>query len=154
MNGTSLSAAERVQALGLCPVFAAVPANHRALLAEMMDTERLREGEVLFERGEPSDRIYVVVSGRLSVFVAARAEPVRELGPGQLLGEYGMFSESARTATVRAATEAVLLSLGYPRFRAFLLQFPEATLVLLQIAIERLVASEARGSGDAPASVS
>jgi CRP-like cAMP-binding protein len=112
------------------------------VFAEMLATERFRAGEVLFEQGDPSDRVYLVAGGRLSVRIAGRPDPVRALGPGDLLGEYGMFAGRVRTATVRAETDASLLSVDEPRFRAFLLQFPQAALVLMKTAVERLVAAE------------
>ncbi len=148
MSAILLGAADRLRALGACPVFARLPAEHLGVLAEMLGTERLAPGEVLFECGEAADRVFVVAAGSLGVFLPGRAEPVRALGPGELLGEYAMFANLVRTATVRAGSEAVLLSLDYRRFRAFLLRFPESALVLLGTAVERLVEAEARaGSG-------
>ena len=143
MSTPALNAAEKARILSLCPVFAGVPPRDLGVLAEMMGTERLAAGETLFGSGEPSDRVCVVARGALSVLLPGQERPVRTLGPGDLLGEYGMFAHAGRTATVRAEGDAVVLSLGYPRFRAFLLQFPESALVLLRTAVERLVALEA-----------
>ena len=61
-------------------------------------------------------------------------------GP-ELLGEYGMFIGLFRTATVRADSSAVLLSLDYQRFRVFA-PVPQSALVLMKIAVQRLVAAE------------
>ena len=143
MSVIPLGSADRLQVLSICPVFARLPAEHLGVLAEMLQTERLGPGEVLFEHGDPADRVYLVAGGSLGVFLPGRAGPVRSLGPGQLLGEYGMFSGGARTATVKAGSEASLLSLDYRRFRAFLLRFPESALALLQTAAERLLEAEA-----------
>jgi len=143
MSSIPLGAADRLRALGACPVFARLPAEHLAVLAEMLGTERLGPGEVLFERGEAADRVYLVAAGNLGVFLPGRAAPVRSLGAGELLGEYAMFANLVRTATVRAGSEAVLFSLDYRRFRAFLLRFPESALVLLGTAVERLLEAEA-----------
>ena len=139
---TILTAAQRMQAISVCPVFSGVPARDLGVLAEMMQTERLRADELLFEQGEPSDRVYVVVSGTLAGILPGRTEPVRRLGAGDLLGEYGMFADLVRTATVKAETEAVLLSLDYRRFRAFLSEFPESMFVLMSWAVHRLTALE------------
>jgi CRP-like cAMP-binding protein len=110
----------------------------------MMTTESLRDEEVLFEANDFSESVYVVAEGKLNVLLPPDPRPVRVLEPGDLLGEYGMFSNQARSATVQAAGEAVLLSLDYRRFRTFLLRFPETTLVLLKTTIERLLAAESR----------
>ncbi|MFB3820166.1 MAG: cyclic nucleotide-binding domain-containing protein [Candidatus Methylomirabilales bacterium] len=142
MSRTALSTGEKLRTLEACRVFAGVPAAERAVLAEMMRTEHVAAGELLFEAGEPSDCIYVVAAGALDVLLPGEAAPVRRLLPGDLLGEYGLLTEGARTATVRAPADALLLSLDYRRFRAFLLRYPEATLVLLKTAVARLVAAE------------
>jgi CRP-like cAMP-binding protein len=143
---TILTSAQRMQAISVCPVFSTVPSRDLGVLAEMMQTERLRAEELLFEQGESSDKVYVVVSGSLAVLLPGRAEAVRRLGPGDLLGEYGMFAGLVRTATVKAQTEAVLLSLDYRRFRAFLTQFPESMFVLLGSVVHRLIALERQDS--------
>lgn len=142
MTFAQLSTAAKLNALGRCDVFARVPPETMGVFAEMMETESLGAGDMLFERGEPSDRVYVVVSGTLSVFVEGRDEPVRSLGAGQLLGEYGMVAGQVRTASVRADAAATLISLDYHRFRKFLHQFPEATFALLATAVGRLVEAE------------
>lgn len=79
-------------------------------------------------------------------FPAGHDQPVRTLGPGDLMGEYGMFVENVRTAAVRAQSDAALLSLDYNHFRAFLLHCPQATLALLQTAVGRLVEAERRAN--------
>lgn len=147
MRPTALPIAEKLRTLDGCPLFAGVPPGERAILAEMMRTEHLAAGELLFEAGEASDCVYVVAAGALDVLLPGEAVPVRRLLPGDLLGEYGLLANLARTATVRASAQAVLLSLDYQRFRAFLLRYPEATLVLLTTAVARLVAAEGARRG-------
>lgn len=142
MKTSALTVAARAQVLSTCPLFAGIPAADRALLAEMMETERLWAGEILFEAGDPSDRVYVVSDGRLAVRLPNQSQSVRTLGPGDIIGEYGMFLNLGRSATLKAETDATLMSLDYLRFRSFLLRFPEAALALLQTAVERLVQAE------------
>jgi CRP-like cAMP-binding protein len=144
---TALTVFQRIQALSACLVFSPVPASNLGVLAEIMETERLGAGELLFESGDPSDRAYVVVSGRLAILLPGRSDPVRCLGPAELLGEYGMFSGLVRTASARAETDTVLLSLDYRRFLAFLVHFPESMLVLFRTVVHRLIALERTGGG-------
>jgi CRP-like cAMP-binding protein len=148
MRTTALTIAEKLRTVGTCPLFSGVPLAEITVLAEMMRTEYLRTDEILFQAGEFSDSVYVVAAGTLNVFLPNESLPIRTLSPGDLLGEYGLLANLARTATVRASTEAVLLSLDYQRFRAFLLRFPEATLVMLKTAVARLVAAENKNRGD------
>jgi len=65
---------------------------------------------------------------------------VAQLGPGQVVGEYGMFGPGKRTATVIAKGRGRVLALDYQRFNRFLLAFPECTLALLRLTVDRLIA--------------
>jgi CRP-like cAMP-binding protein len=49
---------------------------------------------VLFEEGDPPREAYIVVSGRLGVFVAAEAEliAVEQISPGEIVGEMSLIS--------------------------------------------------------------
>lgn len=143
MNTIAMTSEEKIRLLGLCPVFARIPRDVLAVLAEMMQTEAFAAGEKLFDASEASDRVFVVAAGELGVYPPGRPQPVRTLTAGDLLGEYGMFDALARTAAVKAETPAVLLSLDYGRFEAFLFHYPQAALVLLRTAVRRLVAAEA-----------
>ncbi len=140
-----MNAAERAQVLSRSRVFANVPRSDLAVLAEMMKVERYPASSTVTETGEAADRVYVVASGTVSVYVGHATEPVRTMDEGAVIGEYGMVTSAVRTATVRAdATEAVLLSLDYERFREYLLRFPEALWVLFEGAAKRLVEAEQR----------
>jgi CRP-like cAMP-binding protein len=142
MTQSVLTTAQKAQALGICPLFASVRGDGLMLLAEMMCTESLRPGESLFEAGEPSDRVFVLVSGRVEVLLAGANRPLRTMGSGEVLGEYGMFANEVRTASVRAREDTTLISLDYDRFRSYLLHCPQATLKLLETSVRRLVAAE------------
>ena len=72
-----------------------------------------RDGDVLFHEGDPSDGVYIVLSGRLKVYAAGgNGDEVvyTVLGPGELLGEVSLFG-GPRTASVRAigAVECLVL---------------------------------------------
>lgn len=147
MKPPALGIDEKLRTVRTCPLFSGVPPAEVALLAEMMRTEHLDAGEVLFQAGEFSDSVYILAAGALQVSLPGAASPVRRLVPGDFLGEYGLVSDLTRTATVRASADAVLLSLDYRRFRAFLLRFPAATLVLLKTAVDRLLEAEGKARG-------
>lgn len=143
-----MSVTRRVDALALCPVLRGAPRNDLRLLGEMTLALRVSRGATLFSEGETADGVYVIVSGRMGVLPPGRSSPTRVLGPGELLGEYGMAANTGRTATVRAEEDAELLFVDYPRFRAFLIQCPESLYLIFQTAARRLAEAERRGVGD------
>ena len=66
----------------------------------------LREGEVIFSRGEQSDELYYVWSGTVDI---VRENRVSELGRGSVFGEFSTLLGIGRTATAVAATNSVVL---------------------------------------------
>ena len=136
----------RFQLLQRCPLFSSVPENDLRALAETMQEERFTKGEIICDRGDPADRIFIVMRGGLEVRVALPEPHVVLLKAGDLFGEYGMFDEGFRTATIVSLEESVLLALDYARFRAFLLYFPEAMLAILGGTVRQLLASQRRAN--------
>jgi predicted acylesterase/phospholipase RssA/CRP-like cAMP-binding protein len=110
----------------------------------------LPAGEALFQQGEDSDRMYIVVSGRLrldvqvSAFYSAESEQpdvaTRALGyvsAGETIGEFGLITGSARSATVVAMRESNLVSLSAEAFNELMERYPSFSRAVLQIVIER-----------------
>ena len=76
-------------------------------------------GEVVVRQGEPADRFYHVLDGRLAVSqvdAAGELRRLRTLVPDDLFGEIGLLRKVPRTATVTAETDGELLALYGDRF--------------------------------------
>ena len=61
--------------------------------------------DVLFSEGSPGDGLFLIVSGRLqAIQTSAGGEEriLREMGPGEVLGEIALITGENRTATVPA----------------------------------------------------
>jgi CRP-like cAMP-binding protein len=145
---------ERLRALVEVPEFRDLAADDRAVLAAAMREEFFAAGETVVEAGEHADRVFVLCTGQLMVTLPGRAGVVRMLERGSLLGELAFFENEVRTATVRAGADAVLLSLPFENFRAFLLAHPGSALVLaarIVRALRGLEAEMARREGGAGA---
>jgi CRP-like cAMP-binding protein len=138
---------ERLRALIQVAEFRDMAADDRAVLASAMHEEFFTAGETLVEAGEHADRVFVLCEGRLVVTLPERAGIVRMLEPGTLLGELAFFEDEVRTATVRADTDAVLLSLPFENFRAFLLAYPGSALILAGRIVRALRRLEAEVAG-------
>ena len=72
------------------------------------------EGDPICRQGDPGDRLYVIQTGRVTVL---REEggveiPVAELKAGDIFGEMAIFDRQPRSATVRAAGRARILTLN------------------------------------------
>ena len=80
-------------------------------LAAESDRRVLRRGEVLVREGDPSDRFFIVLSGRFTVHKEDTMVSVAEIGQGELVGEIGFFAGLPRTATVLAARDSIVLEI-------------------------------------------
>ncbi|MBM3275298.1 MAG: SLC26A/SulP transporter family protein, partial [Candidatus Sericytochromatia bacterium] len=77
-------------------------------------------GDYVFREGDPSDSLYLVESGRVSVVLGGNGTPIRlhtYLG-GTVVGEMGLYTTEPRSASVVADEPAVLLRLSAKAFAA------------------------------------
>lgn len=115
---------------------AAAPADDGfGWLAPLGDEVELPAGRVLFRKGDAADRMYLVVSGRVSL-----PEIEREVGPGQPLGEIALFTEDARrTASAVTAERTRLVELTAERVRRLHYDNPRFAWRLSRLIASRLV---------------
>jgi NTE family protein len=97
-------------------IFRDLAPAERARLARELTTLTLRRGDVLVRQGEPAGALYVVVTGRFVVTIAGRRDAISEIGPGQPIGEIAFLAGGARTATVTALRDGVVLRLRRTEF--------------------------------------
>jgi monoamine oxidase len=130
----------RLGVLQASDVFSIVPEAEIKVLAPMFQTATFESGGVICREGDTANQVFVIADGDVDIVVGGRS--VARLGRGGVFGEYGMFEEGVRTATVVAHTPTSLLTLDYQRFRSFLLAFPEAMLALMKLTVNRLLAAQ------------
>ncbi|MEO0562947.1 MAG: cyclic nucleotide-binding and patatin-like phospholipase domain-containing protein, partial [Chloroflexota bacterium] len=114
------------------------------LLEAHFDWHQLERGEVLMSQGEVADRMYVVLTGRLSA-VRADDDQTRVLGdiePGDLVGEGALFDNSPRTANVVAVRSTHVASINRHGFEQLVHRHPEFAIQLTRIITQRLQAAQ------------
>lgn len=93
-------------------------------LAAVTETRQLADGEVLISKGDKDDRLFAVVRGGLEVDlpdgIGTDSVPIVRLGRGAIAGELGFLQDMERTATVRAAGDTVVVSLGRVQLESLL----------------------------------
>ena len=120
---------------------ASAASNPYAALFEEGRRQRLRAGAIVFSEGDVSNRVVLVVSGRLKV--SSFAEDGRESvigvrAAGDLLGEFGAIDGGPHSATVTVVEPAEVISLPADRFVAGLEARPALALHLLRSVVGRL----------------
>ena len=102
---------------------------------------RFRKGHALFHQGGSSDRVVILLSGRVKVSTLTdegRESVLAFRGPGDLLGELSAIDGEPRSATVEAIEPVEALAVAASDFRSFLVANPEVSLLLLQMLSRRL----------------
>ncbi|HJZ44485.1 MAG TPA: cyclic nucleotide-binding and patatin-like phospholipase domain-containing protein, partial [Hyphomicrobiaceae bacterium] len=130
-------------------IFAGIELAERARLAAELETVSLKRGDVLVRQGEMADALYVVVTGRFAVTLDGRRQLVAELGPGQPIGEIAFLAGGARTATVTALRDSLVLRLGRAEFEELSAKSPGIWRALT-LALARRVAEANVGRADPP----
>jgi CRP/FNR family cyclic AMP-dependent transcriptional regulator len=101
-----------------------------------MKAERHATGHTLFRKGDFADTMFVISAGNLLV-----EEVNITLGPGDLVGEIGVFSsEQVRTSTVRCLSDVELMSIAKQHIAQICFQNPGISFYLLSLITNRLLA--------------
>ena len=101
----------------------------------------MRQGEILFSRGDEADGLCMLLAGNVLL-----REMDHWLGAGDLFGEIALFSaDRRRTQTVVAASDIELLWMSEKQFSHICNQNPGVAIYFLRMTTERLL-SIRRGS--------
>ncbi|MCF6378261.1 DHA2 family efflux MFS transporter permease subunit [Nocardioides KLBMP 9356] len=118
------------------PMLAALPTAARRRLELASRHVVVPAGHWLIRAGDPPGSAYVVRRGRLEVTVGAAV--VRELGPGEVIGELALLTGERRSASVRAKRDSTVLEVPRPEFEEVLAADPDASRTMLSQMAERL----------------
>ncbi len=92
------------------------------LLAFSSERRRLRAGDTLFRKDDISEYSFVVVSGTITLIDDDVATAI--VGPGTLIGEMALLSETRRPTTAIAREPTMVLRLSRQMFRRTLEEYP------------------------------
>ena len=133
------------------PLFAGLAPEILSAMAAEVEWMSLPGGGTLFTAGEPSDSMYVVLSGCLGVFAAAAMNDRRRfLGrivAGDTAGEMGLVSGRPRTGSVVALRDTELARLSSAAFDRVFGRYPDAMLRIAKLTVDRLESSQTRTRG-------
>ncbi|WP_375338983.1 cyclic nucleotide-binding domain-containing protein [Ancylothrix sp. D3o] len=73
--------------------------------------QQVKAGTILIKEGEPTDALYIVVEGSLTVSIAALGgREISTIGGGEVLGEMSFVDDRPPAATVKAVEDALVLA--------------------------------------------
>ena len=109
------------------------------IIAIGSEAKHLESGDVLFAAGDTADGGYVIQEGKLKLALphAAPSDPGVTVGPGPLLGELALVTETKRPVTATAIEPSTVMRITRSLFRKVLEGFPEAAVLMRDRIAER-----------------
>ena len=128
--------------LSKIPIFKFLPEEDHIALVSLWKERRVKQGEILFRKGDPGSAMYVIHQGAIEIILPVDP-PVNEmlistLDEGEFFGELSFFAETPRTATARAMEHSVLYEMGSSDFITFVMERPSVGISMLKQMAKRL----------------
>jgi CRP-like cAMP-binding protein len=100
------------------------------ILAIGAESRYVHDGEPLFRAGEAADGGYVIQEGSFELRPASGASTEAIAGPGTLLGELALITETSRPATAVAREPSTVIRISRSLFLKMLEGYPDAARML------------------------
>jgi CRP-like cAMP-binding protein len=125
--------------LRLVPLFRGMTDRSFEAIASLASEADYGAGDELVRQGTPGHEFIIIVSGRARV--ERDGKKVRELGPGDFLGEISLVDGSPRTATVTALDPIHAVTVQREGFLDLIDRIPVFRLEVLNALTERIRAT-------------
>ena len=126
---------ERILILKNTSIFSEVNTDDLRVVVEEMQEEAYFPGEHVFEINDPSDRMYIVLTGKIGISIHPDPKSkdfVTLLGPGECFGEMGPIDGLPRSGTAHVIEDSLLLYLDKLKLHGLIASYPELALGLLR----------------------
>ena len=147
----SLTRIEKMMLIRQVPMFAKLDAEDLEELASIVEEARVMENQVLFSEGDVGDAVYLVVKGRLAIFVGGKdgrpETQINDVGAGACIGEMAVLDSSPRSASVRAIERTRALRVPGEGFKALLSERPEMSEAIVAELVHRMRGLMAQTTG-------
>ncbi|ALG05807.1 Crp/Fnr family transcriptional regulator [Kibdelosporangium philippinense] len=129
------------ETLARAGIFQGVEPAAAEALSQTLENVEFPRGHVIFAEGEPGDRLYIILSGKVKL--GRKSPDGREnllgiFGPSDMFGELSIFDPGPRTSTATTVTEVRAVTMGRPELRQWIATRPEIAEQLLRVVARRL----------------
>lgn len=131
---------DEVEMLRRVPIFSKIDAAKLKLLAFASDHNYYTAGTALCYQGDQGDSAFVVLTGTAEVYVHSPVGDVKvaDVLPNAIVGEIAILCDTARTATVKAATDVEALRISKETFLKLVSDFPNIGVGMMRGLASRL----------------
>ncbi len=123
------------------PLFASCPEEQLRMLTTVVTRKSAPRSTTIMAGGDPTDSLYIVLSGRLKVMMSdseGKEVILAILGPGEIFGEMGLIDDEPRSATVISIEPCELLSISKRDFKKCLQENFDMTMAVMRGLVKRL----------------
>jgi len=123
------------------PLFAGLDEEQLNVLARTIVRKNAGRNARIIGAGDPTDSLYIVISGRLKVMMSdeqGREVILSILSPGEFFGEMGLLDDSPRSASVVTLEACELLTITKADFKRSLADNFELSLMVMRGLVKRL----------------
>jgi CRP/FNR family cyclic AMP-dependent transcriptional regulator len=123
------------------PLFASFPEDQLRMLTTVVTRRSLPRSTTVMASGDPTDSLYIVLSGRLKVMMSdAEGKEVilSILTAGEFFGEMGLIDDAPRSASVVSIEPCELLSIAKRDFKKCLAENFEMAQAVMRGLVRRL----------------
>ncbi|MCJ7858921.1 CRP-like cAMP-activated global transcriptional regulator GlxR [Corynebacterium kalidii] len=122
-------------------IFQGVETTAVNALIEQLESVTFPRGTTIFDEGEPGDRLYIIINGKVKL--ARHAPDGREnlltiMGPSDMFGELSIFDPGPRTSAAVCVTEVTAATMDSQMLHDWISAHPEISEQLLRVLARRL----------------
>ena len=121
--------------------FIELPDELFAALAQKVSKSILSRDEILFNRGDDGDSLFIITSGKVKIVTQDSQDNevvLNQVGAGEVIGEMALLDFEPRSAGVVALEETSVLELSREDFMEILSGQPDLALAVIRSLISRL----------------
>jgi CRP/FNR family cyclic AMP-dependent transcriptional regulator len=123
------------------PLFSGLTDSQIERLAAGSVRRNYPKGRIIVAEGEPSQTLYVLLSGRAKVQrsdTEGKEVILAVLGPGECFGEMSLIDDAPRSASVITIESSDFISINKDSFKAMLASSPEICMRIMKGLVKRL----------------
>jgi len=123
-------------ALSEIGVFGALDSDSKQSIAALCSWHNIKQDKQIIGHMDRSDDVYFLVQGTVRAITYSfdgKEVSFRDIGPGEIFGEYAAIDGGERSANIFALTDIFVGSLSGRAFRDLLARYPEVSLAVMRL---------------------
>lgn len=123
------------------PLLSVLSEDELTLLSRVVARRSYARGSLILGTGDPTDSLYVLISGRIKVFMSdldGKEVILAILGPNEFVGEMGLIDNSPRSANVEALEPCEVVCISKADFKRCLADNFDMAMTVMRGLVKRL----------------